>query len=101
MSLYAYSACMQGLTFGVHFDLLQIFLCKQLPCSADWGIGCGSTSELCNSISFCCMATTNAASLQSKRVGTHISGWGSVWGVLYLTFSKSMKEPSIIHKMGQ
>ena len=28
-------ACVQGLIFEVHFDLLQIILCMHLPCSAD------------------------------------------------------------------
>ena len=35
-SLYAYNGRMQGLIFGVHLDLQQIFLCVQLPRSADW-----------------------------------------------------------------
>ena len=37
LSLYSCNECMEGLIFGVHFDLLQIVLCMQLPCSADWG----------------------------------------------------------------
>ena len=36
LGLYAYNACVQGLIFEVHFDLLQIFLCVQLLHSADW-----------------------------------------------------------------
>ena len=36
MGLYSAYARMQGQTFGVHFDLLQIFLCVQLQRSADW-----------------------------------------------------------------
>ena len=36
LSLYSYSARVQGLLFGVHFDLLQIILCVQLSRSTDW-----------------------------------------------------------------
>ena len=36
LSLKAYNAHVQGLIFGVHFNLQQIFLCVQVPRSADW-----------------------------------------------------------------
>ena len=36
LSLYTYNAQVQSLIFWVQFDLLQIFLCVQLPRSADW-----------------------------------------------------------------
>ena len=35
LRLYAYNERVQGL-IGVHFDLQQIFLCVQVPRSADW-----------------------------------------------------------------
>ena len=37
-SLYAYNVRLQGLNFGVQFNLLQIVLSVQLPRSADWGM---------------------------------------------------------------
>ena len=37
IDLIAHNTRMQGLNFGVHVELLQIFLCVQLPRSADWG----------------------------------------------------------------
>ena len=41
--------CVQGLNFGVHVGLLEIFLCVQLPCSADWN-KCDADMEKMNSI---------------------------------------------------
>ena len=38
INLFAYNAHMQGLIFGVHIKLLQIFLCMQSPRSADWSL---------------------------------------------------------------
>ena len=39
IDLIAHNTRMQGLNFGVHIELLQIFLCVQLPRSADWQAG--------------------------------------------------------------
>ena len=36
IDLIAHNTRVQGLNFGVHVELLQIFLCVQLPRSADW-----------------------------------------------------------------
>ena len=35
---YAHNTRVQGLIFGVHVDMLQIFLCVQLPRLADWPV---------------------------------------------------------------
>ena len=37
LSFFAYNARLQCLIFGVHIDLLQIYLSVLLPCDADWG----------------------------------------------------------------